>query len=272
MERLQKVIAMAGIASRRHAEKLILEGEVQVNGAVVTKLGTKVDPEKDYIKVSGKRIRIESRKIYLLLNKPRGYITSVHDPEGRPTVMDLIPPLKERIYPVGRLDYDTEGLLLLTNDGALAQALTHPRHEVEKTYWVKVKGRLTPEKMEKVARGGISLPEGKSAPCKISFLRETDENVWVEMILHEGKKRQIRMIMEKIGHSVLKLKRVGYAFLKIEKLPLGGVRPLTLDEVKKLRRLGEIKTERGIPSKKPAEIGKRTTMGQRRKRVQRSQE
>jgi 23S rRNA pseudouridine2605 synthase len=237
MERLQKVISKAGIASRRHAEQLILEGRVQVNGSVVTKLGTKVDPQKDHIKVDGKRIQVTPHQIYLLLNKPKGYITSVHDPEGRPTVMDLVADVRERTYPVGRLDYDTEGLLLLTNDGDLAQALMHPRTEIEKTYWAKVKGRLIEEEVKKVERGGISLPEGKTAPCRIRRLRETVENTWIEIILHEGKKRQVRMMMEKIGHPVIKLKRVGYAFLKVGNLPLGVYRRLTPNEVKGLQRL-----------------------------------
>ncbi|HZR45289.1 MAG TPA: pseudouridine synthase, partial [Candidatus Manganitrophaceae bacterium] len=236
-ERLQKVIARAGIASRRHAEDLIVEGKVQVNGKVVTELGTKVDPAKDHIKVDGKRIQVESQKIYLLLNKPKGYITSVQDPEGRPTVMDLIVEVKERVYPVGRLDYDTEGLLLFTNDGDLARALMHPSTEVEKTYWAKVKGRLTEEEMKRVEQGGISLPEGKTAPCKIRFLRSTAENEWVEIILHEGKKRQVRMVMEKIGHPVAKLKRVGYAFLKLGNMPLGAYRYLSPIEVGKLKNL-----------------------------------
>lgn len=237
MERLQKVLARAGVASRRHAEELILEGKVQVNGAVVTQLGTKVDPAKDHIKVDGKRIAKEERKIYLLLNKPKGYITSVRDPEGRPTVMELIADVRERVYPVGRLDYDTEGLLLFTNDGDLARALMHPSTGIDKTYWAKVKGRPTDDVLKKIERGGISLPEGKSAPCKIRALRETDENVWVELILHEGKKRQIRMMMEKVGHPVLKLKRVAYAFLKIGNLPLGSYRDLSPAEIQKLKKL-----------------------------------
>ena len=238
MERLQKMIARAGIASRRHAEDLIVEGKVQVNGKVVTELGTKVDPARDHVKVDGKRIQVESQKIYLLLNKPKGYITSVQDPEGRPTVMDLIIDVKERIYPVGRLDYETEGLLLFTNDGDLARALMHPSTEVEKIYWAKVKGRLTEEEMKKVEKGGISLPEGKTAPCKIRFLRSTTaENEWVEIILHEGKKRQVRMMMEKIGHPVAKLKRVGYAFLKLGNMPLGAYRYLSPIEVGKLKNL-----------------------------------
>src|SRR5581483_1501316 len=253
MERLQKVIAKAGIASRRHAEDLIVEGKVQVNGKVVTELGTKVDPAKDHIKVDGKRIQVESQKIYLLLNKPKGYITSVQDPEGRPTVMDLIVEVKERVYPVGRLDYDTEGLLLFTNDGDLARALMHPSTEVEKTYWAKVKGRLTEEEMKRVEQGGISLPEGKTAPCKIRFLRSTAENEWVEIILHEGKKRQVRMVMEKIGHPVAKLKRVGYAFLKLGNMPLGAYRYLSPIEVGKLKNLTGKKP--AGPERKPQQTG-----------------
>jgi 23S rRNA pseudouridine2605 synthase len=253
IERLQKFIAKAGIASRRHAEELIVQGKVQVNGKVVTELGTKVDPAKDHVKVDGKRIQVDPHKIYLLLNKPRGYITSVQDPEGRPTVMELIAEVKERVYPVGRLDYDTEGLLLFTNDGDLARMLMHPSSEVEKTYWAKVKGHLTEEELKKVERGGISLPEGKTAPCKIRFLRQTSEKDWVEIILHEGKKRQVRMMMEKIGHPVDKLKRVGYAFLKIGNMPLGAYRYLSPAEVGKLKNLTNKKP--AVAERKPQQTG-----------------
>lgn len=262
MERLQKVIAKAGIASRRHAEEMILDGRVQVNGTVVTRLGTKVDISKDHIRVNGKRIQLEPHKIYLLLNKPKGYITSVHDPEGRPTVMDLIRDVKERVYPVGRLDYDSEGLLLLTNDGDLAEALMHPRSGIDKTYWVKVKGHLTEEKIKKVAQGGISLPGGKSAPARIRPLRKTSEHDWVEIIMHEGKRRQIRLMIEKIGHDVLKLKRVGYAFLELGDLAPGEYRRLTPAEVKRLKALvgkrGEI---RKGPEKPRSEAARRKGVG-----------
>ncbi|MFY9270295.1 MAG: pseudouridine synthase [Candidatus Manganitrophaceae bacterium] len=242
LERLQKAIAKAGITSRRQAEEMILEGRVQVNGKVVTELGTKVDLAKDYVKVDQKRISIEPHKVYLLLNKPKEYITSLRDPQGRPTVIDLVRDIKERVYPVGRLDYDSEGLLLLTNDGDLAEALMHPRSGIEKKYWVKVKGHLTQERIEKVARGGISLPGGKSAPCRIRPLRNTSEHDWVEIILHEGKRRQIRLMMEKIHHPVLKLKRVGYAFLRLEEdLPPGHYRRLLPLEVKRLKALVEKK-------------------------------
>lgn len=236
-ERLQKVIAKAGIASRRHAEELILQGRVQVNGSVVTQLGTKVDPAMDYIKVDGKRIRPEAHNIYLLLNKPKGYITSVHDPQGRPTVMNLLPKVRERVYPIGRLDYDSEGLLLLTNDGDFAAGLMHPSSGIDKTYWVKVEGHLTEEKIKKIAQGGIPLPGGRSAPARIRPLRKTSEHDWVEIILHEGKRRQIRLMIEKLGHDVLKLKRVGYAFLELGDLASGEHRRLTPAEVKGLKAL-----------------------------------
>jgi pseudouridine synthase len=239
MERLQKVIANAGIASRRHAELMIQQGKVSVNGAIITALGTTVDPFKDHIKVNGKLLQTQSKKVYLLLNKPKGYITSVSDPEGRPTVMQLIPKSKERLYPVGRLDFYTEGLLLLTNDGELSNRLMHPRFEVEKRYWAKVKGCPTEEQIKKVERGGVTIPVGKSAPCSIRLITrgKGTENRWLELILHEGKKREVRHLMEKIAHPVLKLKRVGYGNLKLGSLPIGEYRSLTWDEVEGLKRL-----------------------------------
>ncbi len=234
-ERLQKIIAQAGLVSRREAETMIAEGRVAVNGTVVKEAGTKADPAKDHIRIDGKLIKSTPRKVYLLLNKPKRCITTRHDPEGRPTVMDLIPDVKERVSPVGRLDYDTEGLLLLTNDGDLANALMHPKNEVEKTYWAKVRGHMAEETLLKIARGGISLPTGRTAPCKIRPLHETNENGWVELVLHEGKKREIRRVLERVGHPVVKLKRVAYAFLKLGKLAIGRYRHLTTYEVKKLQ-------------------------------------
>jgi len=236
-ERLQKIIANAGISSRRHAEMLITEGKVEVNGAVVTQLGAKADPSRDHIKIDGKKIRLNSHKVYLLLNKPSGYITSAHDPEGRPTVMHLVRDVKERVYPVGRLDYESEGLLLLTNDGDLAHALMHPSMEIKKTYWAKVEGHISSAHIKKIEAGGISLPTGKTAPCKIRFLRETAQNSWIEIILHEGKNRHVHRVMEKVGHPVLKLKRVYYAFLKVANLSIGSYRHLTFSEVSGLRKL-----------------------------------
>ncbi len=261
MDRLQKVIAQAGIASRREAETMISEGRVIVNGAVVSEQGIKVDPAKDHIKVDGKRLKPPSKKVYILLNKPKRCITTRHDPEGRPTVMDFISDVKDRISPVGRLDYETEGLLLLTNDGDLANALMHPKNEVEKTYWAKVRGHLSEETLLKIARGGISLPTGKTAPCKIRALHQTQENAWVELILHEGKKREIRRVLERVGHPVVKLKRVAYAFLKIRGLALGKYRYLTSFEIKKLQALAAGQSFEP-PSEKNAKKGGIARLGQ----------
>jgi 23S rRNA pseudouridine2605 synthase len=236
-DRLQKILAAAGVASRRHAETLIAEGHVQVNGRIVTEPGSKADQSKDFIKVDGKRIPPLERKVYLLLNKPKGYITSRRDPEGRPTVMDLVGDVKERVSPVGRLDFETEGLLLLSNDGELANGLMHPKNGVEKTYWTKVKGRFKEKDLKRIARGGIPLPSGKTAPCKVRSLRHTESKEWIELILHEGKKREVRLMMLRVGHPVIKLKRVAYAFLKVGDLPLGSYRHLTKNEVKKLREI-----------------------------------
>ncbi|MFQ5597064.1 MAG: pseudouridine synthase [Nitrospiria bacterium] len=234
MERLQKILSKAGIASRRRAEALIMEGRVHVNGVVVSTLGAKADASGDHIKVDGRRIPEDCHKVYVLLNKPKGCITSLHDPEGRPTVIDLVSDVKTRVCPVGRLDFDTEGLLLLTNDGDLANALMHPKNRVEKTYWAKVKGHFTEKALRRVIRGGIALPTGKTAPCRARRLRQTDRNEWLELILHEGKKREIRLMLAQLGHPVVKLKRVAYAFLKVGDLSLGCYRHLTLNEVEKL--------------------------------------
>ena len=243
MERLQKIIARAGIASRRHAEDLIAEGHVEVNGVLVTEPGTKADPSSDHIKVDGKKIRLNTRRIVLMLNKPRGYMTTCRDPEGRLTVMDLVNDVKERVTPVGRLDYETEGLLLLTNDGDLANGLMHPKNEVQKVYWAKVKGHVAPEILRKIAQGGISLPTGKTPPCQIRLLNKTDQNAWVEIILHEGKKREVRRMMRRVGHPVVKLKRVAYAFLKLRNVSLGKYRHLTSYEIEKLEYLVGIRSE-----------------------------
>ena len=236
MERLQKIIAKAGIASRRAAEVLILDGKVRVNGVIVTELGVRADPLKDYIKINGKRIAAQSKNVYLILNKPKGYITSVSDPEGRPTVMQLITGIKERLYPVGRLDYYTEGLLLLTNDGELANKLMHPRYGIEKKYLAKVKGTPSESEIKKLALGGVPVAGSLSAPCQIRALRKTEQNAWFELILHEGKKREVRVLMDNIGHTVLKLKRVQYAHIKLGTLPPGAYRHLTEREVEGLEK------------------------------------
>src|SRR6476659_8575347 len=235
-ERLQKLIANAGIASRRHAEQLITSGEVTVNGKVQTELGTKADPEIDHIKVRGKLINpvLQRReKIYVLLNKPKGYLSSVTDPDGRPTVLELLPESLGRLYPVGRLDFNTEGLLLLTNDGDFTNFITAARNRVEKVYEVKVKG-VPPEAAIERLRRGVVLDDGtRTAPAKIKLLNETSTNSWFEISLHQGRNQQIRRMFDLIGYSVVKLRRVRIGFLVAEKLKTGYWRLLSTDEVKR---------------------------------------
>lgn len=236
-ERLQKVISQAGIASRRDSEELIKAGRVKVNGVVVTELGTKVEPTRDKVAVDNKLIRTE-KSVYILLNKPRGIVTTLHDPEGRKTVASLLPDISERIYPVGRLDYNTEGLLLMTNDGELTHALTHPSHEIDKTYRAKVLGRPPEEKLDRL-RAGIKLEDGLTAPAKVNTIeydREKDLTT-VEIVISEGRNRQVRRMFEAIGHPVRQLKRVKFAFLTLVGVRRGAYRHLEPDEVENLRNI-----------------------------------
>src|SRR5262245_38392792 len=218
-QRLQKLIAAAGIASRRHAEELITAGKVTINGKVVTELGTKADPAKDHIKVNGKLINPlldRQQKVYVLLNKPKGYLSSVSDPEGRPLVTELLPTNLGRIYPVGRLDFNTEGLLLLTNDGDFTNFITSARNRVEKVYEAKVKGQ-PPEAAIARLRRGVTLDDGtKTAPARITKIGETGSNTWFEIIIHQGRNQQIRRMFDLIGHSVVKLRRVRIGLLRDE--------------------------------------------------------
>jgi pseudouridine synthase len=236
-QRLQKLIAAAGIASRRHAEELIAAGRVTVNGEVIKELGTKADPDKDHIKVNGKLInpQLKSReKVYVLLNKPKGYLSSVSDPEGRPLVTELLPPSLGKVHPVGRLDFNTEGLLLLTNDGDFTNYVTAARNRVEKVYEVKVKGVPAESGVERLRRG-ITLEDGtRTAPAKIVMLHETQTNAWYEVLLHQGRNQQVRRMFELIGHSVLKLRRTRIGFLKDEDLKPGHWRFLSPVEVKRM--------------------------------------
>ncbi len=236
-ERLQKILSAAGVASRRKAETLITAGAVQVNGQTVTTLGTKADPDRDHIRVQGKLLRVVERQIYLLLNKPKGYVTTLSDPEGRPTIVDLLRGVKTRVYPVGRLDYASEGLLLVTNDGELANALTRAASHVSKTYVVKVAGQPKEDAIEKL-RSGIALPDrkgksSKSAPAGIRLIKEGD-NPWYEVTLIEGRNRQIRRMFEDIGHHVEKLRRVRYGPLALD-VPPGEFRALSPREVTTLK-------------------------------------
>ncbi|MGA2193618.1 MAG: pseudouridine synthase [Nitrospirota bacterium] len=206
LERIQKILSAAGVCSRREAEELILEGKVKVNGRVVTELGEKADPDADTIKVGSRIVRHEGPKVYLLLNKPKGFVTTVKDPQGRSTVMDLLDKKGSRVYPVGRLDYDTEGLLLLTNDGEFANAVMHPSRKVSKTYEVKVKGVMTDREIARLAKG-VKLTDGMTAPAKVIKLKLVDKNSWISITVHEGRYRQVRRMCEAVGHIVQKMRR-----------------------------------------------------------------
>jgi len=235
MERLQKVLAHAGVASRRHCEELIVQGRVQVNGKVVRELGVKVNPDTDQIRVDGRLVKLE-RHVYLLLNKPAGVITSVRDPQGRRVVTDLLKGVKERVYPVGRLDYDTSGLLLLTNDGELANQLAHPSYEIDKVYRAWVKGVPSPTQIKRLA-SGILLEDGMTAPGQARLLKTAaiGDKALLELTIHEGRNRQVRRMCEAIGHPVIALERVRLGFLTLEGLQPGEYRPLTTAEVARLK-------------------------------------
>jgi len=230
--RLQKIISQAGVTSRRKAEDLIREGRVRINGKTVFELGTKADPDRDTIHVDGKRIEPKQPRISVLLNKPDGYITSLRDPEGRPTVKKLVDNIPVRLYPVGRLDYHTEGLLILTNDGDFAQKIEHPSHALEKIYLAKVKGVPEENKINKL-RVGIVLEGRKTLPAKIKVI-ETRKNAWLEITIREGRQNQIRNMFEEIGHPVLKLKRVAIGQVRDDNLKPGEYRMLKPQEIKHL--------------------------------------
>ncbi|MGB6192583.1 MAG: pseudouridine synthase, partial [Terracidiphilus sp.] len=240
LERLQKILAQAGVASRRHAEELITGGRVQVNGQTVTVLGTKADPAHDHIRVDGKLLHGAERLRYFMLNKPRGYVTTVTDPEGRPTVMEFFSKTGERLYPVGRLDFQSEGLLVVTNDGELANGLTRAAHGVEKTYLVKVAGQPTEEDLDRLREGGVAIERGRpgegkvrTAPTQIRQVRQGD-NPWYEVVLIEGRNRELRKMFEEIGHHVEKIRRVGYGPLILDLEP-GKLRELDAEEISALR-------------------------------------
>lgn len=251
-QRLQKIIAAAGLASRRKAEALITEGRVRVNGQIVTELGAKADPTRDHIRVDGKLLHGPEQPRYFMLNKPRGFVTTVSDPERRPTVMKFFERAGTRVFPVGRLDYQSEGLLLMTNDGALANALTRAAAKVEKTYLVKISGRPTEAAIDQLRRG-IMIERGKpggragrvlTEPARIRMMRDA-ENPWYEVVLTEGRNRQIRKLFEEIGHHVEKIRRVGYGTLVLD-VPPGEVRELDAREIAALERAAR-------PGKKPLE-------------------
>ncbi len=237
---MQKLLSMAGVASRRLSEDLIRQRRVTVNGSVVTELGTKADLERDDVRVDGRRIHAQRRARYILLNKPRGYVTTRRDPQGRPTVMDLLKGVREYVYPVGRLDYDSEGLLLLTNDGELAARLTHPRHEVERVYEARVRGVPDEHAIDRLARG-VAIEGRRTAPARVQLKESRENQAIVEIALHEGRRRQVRQMFETVGHPVIRLRRIRIGPIADENLTTGYWRELTPAEIARLRRMVKLR-------------------------------
>lgn len=231
--RLQKYMALCGVASRRKAEEMIAEGKVAVNGVTITEMGVQVE-DGDEVRVDGKVIRPEEVKRYVMYHKPAGEVTTVSDPEGRPCVLDHFRDEGVRLYPVGRLDYDSEGLLLLTNDGALTERLLHPSHQVDKTYLARVSGKVTLETVRSL-RMGVMLDDHRTAPAKVRIIKEETFATVVLVTIHEGRNRQVRRMFEENGHQVLQLRRVKFGPLELGDLPRGRWRDLTEEEVRRLR-------------------------------------
>jgi len=234
-QRLQKLISAAGLASRRQAEAWIEAGRVTLNGRVAT-LGESADPQSDLVEIDGKPLLTREKKVYLLLNKPSGYICSQNDPKGRPLVTELVKDVPARLFTVGRLDLTTEGLLILTNDGDFANHLAHPRHQVEKTYLVRVRGVLTQADREKLEKG-IRLEDGMTAPARVEGLRSTQGHSWFSLTIHEGRNRQVRRMCEALGYPVSRLKRVKISFLDLDNLQPGRYRYLSPSEVTRLKKM-----------------------------------
>lgn len=236
MERLQKFLANAGVSSRREAERWIAEGRVAVNGVIQTQPGVKVDPERDRVSVDGKPVVLQGERHYFILNKPMGVVTTLKDRHAERTVADLISALPWRLYPVGRLDKDTTGLLFLTDDGEVAQALTHPSHLVEKVYRVTVKGTPSEAALE-MLRHGVELSDGKTSPAKVEIFKRMEGQTILEMTIHEGRKRQVRRMVGTVGHPVIQLTRIRMGPLSLGELPVGAFRALTAGEVEALRQI-----------------------------------
>lgn len=252
--RLQKLIAGTGLASRRKAEELITAGRVMVNGKVVTELGTKVDPVRDHVKVDGRHLSAAQPFVYMMLNKPKHVMSTLDDPGGRTTVKDFLRGVSVRVFPVGRLDFDSEGLMLLTNNGDLAQALLHPRYHVPKTYLIKVKGVLTDEEIAQLERG-VRLEDGMTSPAMLKKVRKVEANSWLEITIREGRKHQVKRMLESVGHPVIKLIRIKMGPLSLGDLQPGEFRFLTDREANLLREVVEDRVasvERGEePSARP---------------------
>jgi pseudouridine synthase len=230
MERLQKILSQAGVASRRASEQLMLEGRVTVNGETVRELGTKADPSRDDIRVDGRRVKVAERHRYLLLNKPRGYVTTRSDPQRRPTVIDLLRGVREYVYPIGRLDFDSEGLLLLTNDGDLAARLTHPRHGITRVYDVRVLGEPDRHDVERLAKG-VTIDDRRTGPAEVNLVGPAH----LVVTIREGRNRQVRKMCDAIGHPVTQLRRIAIGPIRDATLKPGEWRDLTEDEVRRLR-------------------------------------
>ncbi|WP_296139160.1 pseudouridine synthase [uncultured Tessaracoccus sp.] len=228
--RLQKVLAAAGIASRRASEELIVEGRVEVNGEIVTELGTRVDPERDKVRVDGSRIPPARNHVYLVLNKPRGVVSTMDDPEGRPTLADYVPPRTSRLFHVGRLDTQTEGLIVLTNDGELAHRMTHPSYEVKKTYLAEVVGAVEQRTVRRLEQG-LRLDDGPVRPDRVKLVQALDDRSMLRITLHEGRNHLVRRMMDAVGHPVERLCRIGIGPVRLGQLPVGEVRELTRDEL-----------------------------------------
>jgi 23S rRNA pseudouridine2605 synthase len=246
--RVSKVLAQAGVCSRRGAEEYIREGRVTVNGQVVKESAVLVDPANDHIKVDGRRLRPVPPSVYILLNKPKGVVTSLEDPQGRPTVADVLRGVKARVFPVGRLDYDTEGLLLLTNDGELANRLLHPRYGLERVYLAKVKGIPSREILERFRRG-IPMEAGSRGQGDARLHRSLKANAWIEVVVREGKHHEVRRMCESVGHPVIALRRIGFGPLTLEGVPLGRYRHLTPTEVQALQRWAKSASEQKRPER-----------------------
>jgi len=248
--RLQKLIAGTGLASRRKAETLIAAGRVTVNGKVVRELGTKVDPTRDHVKVDGKHLAAAQPFVYLMLNKPKNVMSTLDDPGGRPTVKDFLRGVSVRVFPVGRLDFDSEGLMLLTNNGELAQALLHPRYRVPKTYLIKVKSVLTDEGIKQLERG-VKLADGVTSPASVKKVRKVEQNSWIEITIREGRKHQVKRMLEAVGHPVLKLVRIKMGPLVLGNLQPGEFRFLEDREANALRELFEQRQHAGVEKALP---------------------
>ena len=244
--RLQKVIAASGLSSRRVAEDLIREGQVAVNGKIVRTLGTCINPAIDHVKVNGRHLDAAEPEAFVLLNKPPGFVTTMKDPFGRKTIADLLERIKVRVFPVGRLDYDAEGLLLLTNNGEVAQACLHPRYHVPKTYLIKVSGVFNDDQI-KILRQGIELDDGITSPADVRKSGKAKSNSWLEITIHEGKKHQIKRMVEASGHRVIRIKRIGFGPLQLRNLPLGSCRYATDTEANALRGILRRKTIKTTP-------------------------